>query len=673
MFVVFVVFLVLLSSTGTGHGSSNVKRALLSLRKYNYFDTLQKSMDRAADPCTDFYRYVCGNWARAIPATTSNFQLVERRIKMKAKRLIEEGPLNPEQPLSTDKVIAGFRHCYRVRTDQRNDIRIVKNFLQDNGVLQATRDRVRSSRNQVEQPMDLLNVLVRLDLKYTLSITHAIRPVIDFRMQDRLIPMFAAGMLLPGWMKAFRNGVSSAASLLGGQKFYTNVVQVQARVQSWMAEPKVTVPEYTTLRDMLFTTSPEVSLPRWLDAINSNAELNLTSHTEVYSFSPVGVHLTDKLVDEYSTRPKPALNWIAMVLFHYLSTASSFTLIESFKRQRPRCSTYMAHVAPYVLAAMLTSKEIGSKQVAIARYMRKKLEATATSMFTWLDTETRRQAVERFKNITVILGVPDHLQTPGELEKHYRYLPRFDSPFVHYYLEALRLKASFALHGYPIDANSSLSHIRALAHSGDVSPSATARYTEYFHMAFIPTTLFLPPFIVPESPAATYGGFGHVLAHEMFHAFDTTSIETSATGTMKMWLSPESKKAYDSKVQCVLQRYASEKLPGSWTYSVKTRDENFADVAGYQAVLAAVMKYRVSFLKGRSPLAGLTNEQLFYVSLCHKWCTANVNPASWKPTSSPRLDHRCNILLNTAKEFQAAFRCPRNKTTLCPLSSQQND
>ncbi|XP_064483258.1 endothelin-converting enzyme 1-like [Ornithodoros turicata] len=659
---IFMVFLVILSTTAKRDPSMSFEKALRSLEKRDYYSTVESSMDVSTEPCKDFYQYVCGNWRSVNPTTATNFELGQRRVMIRMKQLVESRNFDPKQETSADKIVAGIQSCYNVRTDRRDDLYIVKDFLRENGLLKHR--SVKMSKAGIKD--DILNALVRLDMKYSLSITHSMRPSIDLRARDKLILVLELGMLLPGWMKAYKRGISEAAYVVGGENFYTNTVSVHTKVVSWTAEAKSSPPEYSTLRDMLITTYSDLTVERWLHAVSGVSPLNMTASTEVYISNPVGIMLTDKLVSEYSLRPTPALNWIAMILFHYLSSASSFALMKSFQRHRPSCTSYFAHVAPYALGALLTSKYLTEKQVAAAKHVRKSVMETAVSMFPWLDRESRSLATDRVKNITVILGFPSHLESRDGFDKHFAYLPRFGDPFVLHFLEALRTKTAITFRLYPKPTKASLSHLKAMAYTGDVSPSATARYIDFLHVVFLPIMFFFPPFIEPDSPAVSYGGFGHVLAHEIFHSFDTSSIDKDLNGTVKTWLQAPAKKAYDEKLQCVLRHYAAENEPGSWTYSLKTKDENFADIVAYQAILHALKKDERANLKGASSIRGLTNEQLFYVSLCHKWCTSRRNA---NPTTSvvwyPRPEHRCNIVLNTAKEFGAAFSCPRNISTLC--------
>lgn len=99
---------------------------------------------------------------------------------------------------------------------------------------------------------------------------------------------------------------------------------------------------------------------------------------------------------------------------------------------------------------------------------------------------------------------------------------------------------------------------------------------------------------------------------------------------------------------------------------MKTLDDNYADVAGYHTTLKALHRDPRFQPRADSPVIGLSNSQLFYVSLCFKWCTTKRNLFS-NSTEFPRPDHRCNIALSTAAGFKKAFGCTQDTDELCDM------
>lgn len=85
----------------------------------------------------------------------------------------------------------------------------------------------------------------------------------------------------------------------------------------------------------------------------------------------------------------------------------------------------------------------------------------------------------------------------------------------------------------------------------------------------------LPPLLVPQLPAATYGGMAHVLAHEVSHAFDVDAAPANADGLYREWYSPITRSRIQDRKLCLRDMYlVPVNLP--WV----TEGEDYADALG---------------------------------------------------------------------------------------------
>ncbi|EEC07332.1 endothelin-converting enzyme, putative [Ixodes scapularis] len=409
-----------------------------------------------------------------------------------------------------------------------------------------------------------------------------------------------------------------AANFIGGTHFANDVIIAQSLISSWAGNYTAPAdPEYVTVRQLADRT-PGISASLWLRAINQNRNLKLTSHDEVYLFNPRGVELTHKIVLEFKERRTQILRWIAMTVYNYLSPAMSFTLMNKLNKTPLSCYDYMVVLAPYALAMEATRHQISLAELNLARDMYRRLRTVVKSSFDWMDKESQGEAAKRVDAIIPIFGVPRHLNAPSRMDQEYRYLESFKGVFIVHLLNSLEGKSLATIKMYNGSFSKPVKHLRTTMYQGSLYPDAGPYFFPFYHVMMVTPRFLVPPFVLANSTAATYGGLGHAMATELFQ------------------------------------------------YSKRTLDDNYAEVAGYQAA-AQALRMDPSFQpEGSSPIRGLSNQQLFYVSLCYKWCSTKLKLQS-NDTSHTRPDHRCNIALSTDRRFRNAFGCPEKPDMICDV------
>ncbi|CAN7997206.1 unnamed protein product, partial [Ixodes hexagonus] len=414
----------------------------------------------------------------------------------------------------------------------------------------------------------------------------------------------------------------SAATSVGGPVFANDVVTAESLISTWTQNYTAPAdPEYITVRKLAGRT-PGISADRWLKAINQNRYLNLDVDDEIYIFNPRGIELTHEIVLGFEGQKRQILRWIAMTVYSYLAPAMSFTLMSKLNKTPLSCYDYMVVLAPYALAMEASRHEMSFKELQVARDMYRRLHTVAQSSFDWMDSESQEEATKRIDAISPIFGVPKHLTAPSRMDQAYSYLDSFKGVFIRHLLNSLEGKAMAALRMYNGSFSKPVKHLRTMMHLGSLYPDTSPYFFPFYHVIMIPPRFLVPPFVLVNSTSASYGGLGHAMA-----------TEGGSFGKQ---------------------------------YSRKTLDDNYADVAGYQAAIRA-LRLDPSFKpKESSPVRGLSNQQLFYVSLCYKWCTTELALKS-NDTGRTRPDHRCNIALSTEKGFRDAFGCTERPDMICDV------
>ncbi|CAN7944081.1 unnamed protein product, partial [Ixodes hexagonus] len=275
-----------------------------------------------------------------------------------------------------------------------------------------------------------------------------------------------------------------------------------------------------------------------------------------------------------------------------------------------------------------------------AEMMRGIQEATKKSFkaTSWMDAHTARGARERVETIEDVINLPDHLSCWEDIEAAYDFVASFsESTFIEGYLET-RAKRVQATKRLLVNGSGVSVHREEFASS---MIRTNAFYAPLWHLMVIPGGILFPPFVMESAPAAiNYGGIGRVLGHELTHAFDREYGTISRTGDIHDWYSNDSRKAFEEKLQCIVDK--------------SSLAESFADTAGVEK---AYLVYEEA--TSGPGMTGYTADQLFFLSGCFIFCGRERQGMSTSRIYPP-LYLRCDLPAANLDRFAEAFHCRRN-------------
>lgn len=192
-------------------------------------------------------------------------------------------------------------------------------------------------------------------------------------------------------------------------------------------------------------------------------------------------------------------------------------------------------------------------------------------------------------------------------------------------------------------------------------PQVNAYYDPQLNGMVFPAGILQPPFYsVDSSIPVNLGGMGVVVGHELTHGFDDQGAQYDAIGNLTNWWQPETEQQFKSRTQCVIDQYSKyEVVGGTKLNGANTVGENIADIGGVKLALTG---YRA--LRAAAPdtvvADGFTEDQQFFLGYGQAWCakmrpdyekllaTVDVHsPAKW----------RVNGAVSATPEFAKAFRC----------------
>jgi putative endopeptidase len=263
----------------------------------------------------------------------------------------------------------------------------------------------------------------------------------------------------------------------------------------------------------------------------------------------------------------------------------------------------------------------------------------------WMSPQTKEQALLKLAAVRNKIGFPDKWRDystvviarddyAGNVERAHRFESHRDYDKI----------------GKPVDHS-----------EWEISPPMVdASYSPTMNDITFPAGVLQPPLFDPKMDAApNYGNTGGTIGHELTHAFDDEGSQWDAKGNLKDWWTPEDRKRFDERTRCVEEQYSGYTVvEGVHLNGKLTLGENVADLGGeilaYEAWKDAT---RGEHLKTSD---GLTPEQRFFVGFAQWDCAIDrpedlrVRARTDPHSSSP---WRINGVAVNMPEFAQAFSC----------------
>ena len=210
---------------------------------------------------------------------------------------------------------------------------------------------------------------------------------------------------------------------------------------------------------------------------------------------------------------------------------------------------------------------------------------------------------------------------------------------------------------------------------GMTPPTVNAYYNPPQNDINFPAGILQPPFYDnTKDPAVNFGGIGVVIGHEMTHGFDdqgskygpTGNVKYNADGSLGSWFTPDDKTKFDDRTKCIADEYSGfEAAPGQMQNGKLTLGENAADNGGiriaFQALQETLAQKGITDLDGKQDVVdGYTPAQRFFISFGQVWCENRTEQAAriaakTDPHSAGKW--RTDGTVQNFDEFGKAFGC----------------
>jgi putative endopeptidase len=662
VFRMLAAFLIFMTVSGLGQTLSSTKPAPgFSL----------DNIDKAVDPCVDFYQYACGNWMKnsEIPADRASWasftELDERNLDTE-RGILEKAESGGASRTAVDQKIGDlYGSCMDEKTANAKGL----------GPLKPELDRVAAVKDKgalfdeiahvhLGGPSPLFNFYSNSDLHNADMVIAYIDqgglslPDRDYYIKDdaRMVDM----------RKHFVDYVTEVFTL-GGQSSEqaAESAKVVLRIETALAkdsmdrtlrrDPKTR--DHKMTRDEAVALAPDFYLNRFFAGVGA------PSFTELNVGNPEFFKQVNGVIE---SEPLDALKtYVSWQVLRNAAPWLSQPFVEANFKMRQALTGQKQIQDRWKRCVDLTNsalgEALGQRYVELTfgadgkQRMLKMVDALEKSLnediekLSWMSDETRKQATVKLEAIRNKIGYPDVYRDYSSV------VIKSDDLWGNVArTEEFESKRQIAKIGKPLDRKE----------WGMTPPTVNAYYSPAYNEIVFPAGILQPPFFDKAmDDAVNFGGIGLVIGHELTHGFDDQGRKYDPKGNLHDWWTEQDGKEFEKRVSCVADEYSNFvavddlKLNGRLTLG-----ENTADNGGARIALIALEHMIADDKTGKEgqKIDGYTPEQRFFLGFGRVWCEKRrPEYERMQVTTNPHSPgrYRVNGVVQNMPEFQKAWGC----------------
>uniref|UniRef100_A0A674P912 endothelin-converting enzyme 1 n=1 Tax=Takifugu rubripes TaxID=31033 RepID=A0A674P912_TAKRU len=639
-----------------------------------------EAMDRSADPCHDFYQFACGGWMRKNPLPDgrshwSTFNSIGEQNQALLKHLLENGTFNSS---SEAEKKAQFYYLSCLNTQK----------IEELGAKPLTELIAKIGGWSITDPWDkdnFMEVLKVVSGPYRAQPFFSVGVSADPKNSNSNIiqvnqsfeePQICRGPT-PKVLVAYLDYMVELGTLLGGEKGSTHL-QMQQILDFEKALANITVPQ-DQRRDEekiyhkvsvaeLQLLAPAVDWLEYLSSSLSPLDLNDTEPVVLYAREYLQqvsdlINKTDRsLLNNYMIWTLVQKTVASLdQRFENAQDKLLESLIGTKKSCTPRWQTCIENTDDtlgFALGALFVKATFDKKSKDIAEEMIDEIRSAfkeALDRLGWMDGTTRQAAKEKADAIYDMIGFPEFILDPKELDDVYDGYEVSDESFF-----------QNMLNFYNFSSRVMADQLRKPPNKDQWSmtpPTVNAYYMPTKNGIVFPAGILQAPFYAHDHPKAlNFGGIGVVMGHELTHAFDDQGREYDKEGNLRPWWQNSSVEAFRERTECMVDQYSQYLVNTEHVNGKQTLGENIADNGGLKAAYHAYQSWVwKNGEEKRLPAINLTNDQLFFVGFAQVWCSVRTPESAHEGLvtdahSPPR--YRVIGTLANFPEFSQHFHCP---------------
>ncbi|MGB7548819.1 MAG: M13 family metallopeptidase, partial [Terracidiphilus sp.] len=638
-------------------------------------------IDKAVDPCENFYRYSCNGWFKRnpLPADQTSYgrftELYELN-RLHLKQILEQAAVpSPTRSPNEQKIGDEYASCMDVAAIDKRGL----------GPLQPELDRIAALKSTAELPALLAHLhTIGVNAFFNMGSNQ------DFADAASVISFYNAGGLgLPERDYYTRTDPKSVEQrtqyvdhvrrmfVLAGEPDAEAAKEAQTvlDIETRMAKASLTITEERDPQNLNHPTDvatfakslTNFPLPEYVAAANAPAAGKMND-TQPKFFAEFNALLAATPLDQIKTY----LRW------HLLHAYAGTSLPQSFDEESWRFYAHTLNGAEkqqdrWKRCTSRVDREMGEAlgQVYVAQYFPPEEKQQALEMtlsieqamdkdidsLDWMSAETKVKAKEKLHTVMNKIGYPDKWRDYSKLE-----IVRGDPLGNQERVRQFDHARDLAKIGKPVDKGEWYMS----------PPTVNAYYDPQQNNVNFPAGYFQPPFFSDkEDDAANYGDMGSTIGHELTHGFDDEGRQYDKDGNLKDWWTKDDEQKFNDRAQCMVKQYdAIEAVPGVHLNGKLTLGENLADLGGlWLSWLAWQDKAEAAHVDMTAKTDGYTPDQRFWIAYAQQWCTqTRPEQLRTQAETDPHApdEYRANTVLTDLPEFARSFSCRKTAPMVSP-------
>jgi endothelin-converting enzyme/putative endopeptidase len=630
-----------------------------------HFDV--KAMDKAADPCVDFYQYACGTWMKNNPippdqASWGRFSELAERNRDTLHEILEAAAnAGPSRDSVTQKIGDYYAACMDEKAIDAKGL----------VPLQPELDRIQAIKDKQQLAAQIAH-LHRIGISSLFEFGSGQ----DFKDSNAVVAQLDQGGLgLPEREYYLKDDPKSVELR---QKYLAHVQRMFELAGEKPADAKAHALVVMRLETGLAKGSLDIVSRRDPEKIYhpmTKSELvaltpafqwvQYFTGTRAPGFDRVVVSWPDFLKTVNSLiASEPLEDWKIYLKWHTLHSEAPLLptkfLRENFEffgktlngieQMRPRwkrCVDLTDEQLGEALGKKFVEKTFGAQGKERTLKMVKALETALgenIQQLTWMTPATKKEALIKLKAITNKIGYPDKWRDYSSVE-----IKRDDAIGNGFRADAFEFQRQLDKIGKPVDRQEWFM----------TPPTVNAYYDPQMNNINFPAGILQPPFFDNSmDDPVNFGAIGMVIGHELTHGFDDQGRQFDPQGNLRDWWTETDAREFKERAACVADQYSGfSPVPGAHINGKLTLGENVADNGGARIALMALLN---TIGNDAKKIDGFTPEQRFFLAFGQIWCDNQREEAvrlqvQTDPHSPPR--YRVIGVVQNMPEFQKAFSC----------------